>query len=458
MAFHSIIQTCSQSHVCPLSPEVNPYMPGGSLRLSAENDEFLSFSLCPCTAHRPIDDCTTPTPSCHYPTAGLSRGPPGGLPDPNDDPNDDLPNLFNDDESPPPSLPSPCSIPLPDLLLSYDPSPSIPDDDINLVPALTWAIHDLAKANKSDRDTSSVCTKVCKPDTFDGSNPCKLCTFLVQCELNFQDRPKAFQTDHTKVIFVQSYLKGIALEWFEPDLLNSNPTFRPLWMNDPAVFIDDLKANFGLHDPVGDAEHQLDHLSMKDGQRINQYVIEFNHLASQVHGYGPGTLHHIFYNRMPDRIKDEISYIGKPAMLQSLHMLAQTIDAQYWECKSEITRQVKPVSSFSASSTSNSASLTTSTSSAPNSASSNSHIKKSTPSSSTSVRSAAPAPPTHLGKDGKLTEEEHQRHFKEKLCIFCGQPGHMAKDCPKSSSKASKARVSMVAPATSAPVPSELEN
>ena len=63
-------------------------------------------------------------------------------------------------------------------------------------------------------------------------------------------------------------------------------------MNDHMVFIEDLKANFGLHDPVGDAEHQLDHLSMKDGQYICKFVIEFSCLASQVHSYGPGTLCH----------------------------------------------------------------------------------------------------------------------------------------------------------------------
>ena len=62
-------------------------------------------------------------------------------------------------------------------------------------------------------------TKVRKPDTFNGTDSKKLHTFLVQCELNFQDCPKAFQTDCTKVTYAQSYLKGMALEWFKPDLL-----------------------------------------------------------------------------------------------------------------------------------------------------------------------------------------------------------------------------------------------
>ena len=33
---------------------------------------------------------------------------------------------------------------------------------------------------------------------------------------------------------------------------------------------------FGPHDPIADAEHQLDHLRMKDTHRVNRYVVDFN--------------------------------------------------------------------------------------------------------------------------------------------------------------------------------------
>ena len=71
---------------------------------------------------------------------------------------------------------------------------------------------------------------------------------------------------------------------------------------------------------------------------------------------------------------------------------------------------------------------------------------KSPSSSSGTSKSTTSNAPSHLGKDGKLTEEEHQQHIKEKLCMFCGQPGHMAKDGPKSTSKSTKtkARVAKV--------------
>jgi Retrotransposon gag protein len=110
----------------------------------------------------------------------------------------------------------------------------------------------------------------------------------------------------------------MALSWFEPDLLNPSPLDLPLWVDNYQEFILKLTTNFGPHDPVRDVEHQLDNLSMKDGAHINKYIVKFNHLATQVCGYGKGTLHHIFYNGLPDHIKDEITCIRKPPTLSVL--------------------------------------------------------------------------------------------------------------------------------------------
>ena len=89
-------------------------------------------------------------------------------------------------------------------------------------------------------------------------------------------------------------------------------------------------------------------------------------------------------------------------------------------------------------------SLSNSTSKGNSSASSNSKgktkEKDNKNKSSSGTKPASSETPTHLGKDGKLTEEECQWHIKDKLCMFCGQQGHMARDCPKSTSKSSKAK------------------
>ncbi|KAG6326471.1 hypothetical protein ID866_12618, partial [Astraeus odoratus] len=131
------------------------------------------------------------------------------------------------------------------------------------------------------KDSGAVHTKVCEPDTFDGMDPKKLCEFLIQCELNFRDRPQAFCSDTWKVGFALSFLKGIALTWFKPDLLDATPGANPAWADDYSEFVIELTTNFGPHDPVGNAEHQLDNLSMKDGSCINKYIVEFNCLTTQ---------------------------------------------------------------------------------------------------------------------------------------------------------------------------------
>lgn len=86
----------------------------------------------------------------------------------------------------------------------------------------------------------------------------------------------------------------------------------------------ELVTNFGPHDSVGEAKHQLDNLFMKDGSCINKYVMEFNCLATQVH-----------------RIKDKIAQVGKPPSLLELCTMAQGVNAHYWEHKLQISCQNK---------------------------------------------------------------------------------------------------------------------
>ena len=55
-----------------------------------------------------------------------------------------------------------------------------------------------------------------------------------------------------------------------------NSELHSEWMENYKEFILEFQMNFGLHDPVRDVEHQLDHLTMTDGQHITKYVVKFN--------------------------------------------------------------------------------------------------------------------------------------------------------------------------------------
>ncbi|KAG6327828.1 hypothetical protein ID866_11261, partial [Astraeus odoratus] len=111
-----------------------------------------------------------------------------------------------------------------------------------------------------------------------------------------EESPYPHHLDSQKVSFALSFLKGITLTWFEPDLLDAIPGTEPTWANDYSEFIIELTTNFSPHDPVGNA------------------------------GYGEGALCHMFYNGLPDCIKDKIARIGKPPGLIDLCTMAQGIN------------------------------------------------------------------------------------------------------------------------------------
>src|SRR5438046_1962780 len=213
------------------------------------------------------------------------------------------------------------------------PNPDAGDDPaVNLAHAITL----LARSVENPHDHTH--SKIREPDTFDGSDSKKLHSFLVQCQLNFYDKPTAFQTERAKVNFALSYLKGTALDWFKPALSEDSSILSPEWLYDWRIFTDELRSNFGPHDPVGDAENELENLRMRDNQRITKFMVEFNRLSTQTN-WGPAALRHQFYRGLPNRIKDEIARVGKPATLTELRTLSQSIDTRYWERRAEVARE-----------------------------------------------------------------------------------------------------------------------
>ncbi|KAG6327114.1 hypothetical protein ID866_11975 [Astraeus odoratus] len=357
---------------------------------SEAGEPFVSFS-----ARR-----TTPKPPLPSASAGTPH--PGNPRSPGDDNpgNDDNENPFDDDNS-------------------NDDDDDDDDDDyedaddstqedqaIQVFESLTHAIDSLAHASRKSGSLSSQ-TKVRKPDTFNGTDPKKLCTLLVQ-------------KDRAKVVFTQSYLKEMALKWFEPDLLSSgNPGSHPLWMDDWTEFVIELQSTFSPHNPVTDAENQLDHLQMKENQRINN------------------ALRHQFYSGLPNRIKDKICRIGKPHNLDDLCYLAQEIDMHYWERKEEVqhTNKSSSTSNFLANKPGSSTSNSDSSSGNTNSSSSNKSKSSNSGNKSPNATSSNPDLTGKLGKDGKLTLEEKKRCLDNKLCMFCREDGHFSNNCPKKANK-----------------------
>lgn len=360
-------------------------------------------------------------------------------PVPNPDPDDDGPGGPEDDPDPDP-------FDDPDANEGQDP-------DDNLL-NLTTAINRLAETSE-DKEKSKTARD---PDPFDGSDPRKLRTFLLQLQLVFNDRQKTFQADHVRVNYALSYLKGPALEWFENDILNEDEDFAPFWRINFPEFRKELRTVFGPQDPVADADAEIEALVMKENHRVNKYIIEFRRHSTQL-DWGDSALKRRFYRGLPERIKDELVKYDKPQTLRDLQNLAQNIDRRYWERRDEVARssnksgQSKPQDKKPENKAKPSGNSST-----PNSGNNPSNSGKSqTPAPTTSSsnnnsgsqQAKKPDLTSKLGKDGKLTAEERQRRFTNNLCLFCGGAGHTAKNCTKSSSSAakSKARAATTTPA-----------
>jgi hypothetical protein len=203
-------------------------------------------------------------------------------------------------------------------------------------------------------------------------------------------------------------------------------------------------AHLTPHDPIGDAKAELEVLEMHDNQHISKYLVKFNKLSTLIE-WNPPALHRRFYKGLPTRIKNEIAQVGKPNTLQGLCTLAQSIDTHYWEYKMEqnqessstlkSTHQDKKTPNSNFSQQQSHKQSNPSSSKPHNSTSSSSNLPKPPPAKS----SSAPSLSNKLGKDSKLTQEEQQHHFNNKLCLFCSGPGHTAKDCKKPNSQAAKA-------------------
>ena len=342
------------------------------------------------------------------------------------------------------------------------PPPPANDPNGSLARSLELLAKKIGSISEKPSDKPSA-VKPRVPDLFDGTDTGKLEVFTFQCSMYIATCAKDFPDDSSRVAFMLSYLKGTPLDWFQSELSHAiNRGGRlPRWFSSYPIFLAELHRLYGPRDPVTDAMNALEALKYKDSTKANRYILDFNR-HSRRSGWNEMALSRQFYKGLPDRLKDEVSRIGKPVGLRPLQDLVSTLDERHWERQKEISRDKRAASGNTASNSKASSSspdkdsdnradnqkASGSKSNQQQSGKNKDQKKQSNdakkPSSSSSEKSNSIA--DILGPDGKLKPEERQRRMDKDLCLRCGNPGHKASDCPGNKPKP-KGRAAKASPA-----------
>src|SRR5215469_1436090 len=272
------------------------------------------------------------------------------------------------------------------------------------------------------------------PSMFNGRNRKGLRTWIGENEICFRTAPNLYKTETSKVMFAGSFLDGDAKSWFTDYF--KDPARIPAFMDDWNLFTIELQRNFGLEDEIGAAEEELRKLSMNDRDHATYFTAHFRAIVSNLQDtWNDRTLRNQYYLKIAPRLRIQFVSSGTPvpATLEPLISTTERFDRAYW-ANLELDRAMNAQNSASRDKTKNEPGT-------------HKNEPKVTPKTEpTTPKNTTPRPKQdgHLDSQGKLTDTKRQHRMGLGACLYCGEVGHFAKECPKKTGTQSK-------PAASAP-------
>ncbi|KAL0180319.1 hypothetical protein M9458_025761, partial [Cirrhinus mrigala] len=224
--------------------------------------------------------------------------------------------------------------------------------------------------------------KLAFPEKFDGT-AAKCKGFLLQCTLFVNQQPNLYASDESKIAFVCSLLTGKALEWATAvwDLGQSTyPTF--------ATFLRSFKEVFQPTPESSEAGELI--VSLRQGRRsAADYALDFRTLAAQS-GWNDGPLKLHYRKGLNADLQVELACRDEGLSLNQYIDLSIRID--------NVMRTRRPTRPFTV------------------------------PLPSPQPATSGPEP-MQLGTT-RLSVEERERRIRNRLCLYCGEAGHIRATCP----------------------------
>jgi hypothetical protein len=248
--------------------------------------------------------------------------------------------------------------------------------------------------------------KLERPERFSGKQK-DLRNFVASVENIFALQPLRYDSPRAKTGYLGSLFTGDALTWY-----------RTLQETSDACLTDYEVFKQGFIDMFGDpfirktAQDQLEKCQQGSGSTAT-YVSKFRRIAADT-GYNEATLTHSFTKNLSHAVREALAINDEdPASLEDLYRYAIKVDNRLYELRrsTPATRALAP------------------------------QIRRRSTDEFKSLRFPTPSGPIPMEigatqfqtqhRRGPLSKEEKQRRRDNNLCLYCGEHGHLALQCPK---------------------------
>jgi len=112
-------------------------------------------------------------------------------------------------------------------------------------------------------------------DPFSSRSPDKLHTFIFQYQIYFQACKGEFNEDTEKIFFAISYLRGVALDYFELFINEPDPYQNLDFLENWTTFVQKLSNIFGLYSPKDDNKDAIVAIPFPNDRKAVIYFIHF---------------------------------------------------------------------------------------------------------------------------------------------------------------------------------------
>lgn len=273
-----------------------------------------------------------------------------------------------------------------------------------------------------------------KPTEYDGKDRTACATFIAQVRLFITGSPQAFPTEASKVLFTITYLRNRAFAWVEPKLNNDND---PLLSNFND-FMAALQKNLGETDRYKVMGKKL--RVLKQTHSVSNYRTEFENI-SQYLSWGDEIFKQCFYDGLKDDVKDALALVqDEPDDLVEFQELCTRIDNRLYERKQE-AKGNKPYEPRRDSGRNQDRNKRY-----PQKVQHNTNVYVPRPSAIATGPGPMDLDASNNRRFKPLTPEERQHRMTNKLCLYCGKPGHRADACPVKQKPGARLQATLVGP------------